>query len=469
MKGIKIMKYETLVPQIMELLGKEENVKSLVHCSTRLRFKIYDMNLVDLDKLKSLDGIAGVKVQSDGVQLIVGQDVDEAYDIIVKNYTFGSKNEKETIQAETKTKKKENILVQGLGWIADCLVPMLPALIASGLTTAIITVLSSFGLISTEGMTYQILDAIADGVLAFIPMFVVYGAAKKLEVNPMISFAVMGVLLYSNLWSLAGEDTYLTLFGFMPIRVFSYSNTIFPPILCVLTQKYVEKFIKKICPKMLQIFLEPLLTFLIVVLMMLVVFGPIGAYIGDALGNLIIAGSVDYAWLICIILAGFGNFLVGSGMHYCMIPAVIMIFSQLGYDTFYGGACMAGAFALAGSVLAVSLKTKNSKVRQVSLSTGTTALIGVSEPAIYGVFFKYKSVMIADCIAGAISGLISGLLGVQSYGMAPAGLFSIMNFAGETFVNLIIVITVAFVLGGVLTFIMYSDEKEGVEVAEVKQ
>lgn len=458
------MDYEKLVPEIMDLIGQEKNVKSLVHCSTRLRFKIYDMSIVNVDALKNTKGIAGVKVQPDGVQLIIGQDVEDAYDIIVKNYTFGKGDDTPKEESKpTADQPKQNVFFRVMSWIADCLVPMLPALIASGLTTALITVLKAFGVLPEDSMTYKILDAVADAVLAFIPMMVVYGTSKKLEVNPMLSFAVVGVLLYSDLWALAPENaSYMYLFNAIPIRVFSYSSTIFPAILCVICQKYIQKYVKKFIPKMFAIFLEPLLTFLILVLLMLVVLGPIGAYIGDALGNFIIWGSQDYAWLICIILAGFGNFLVGSGMHYCLIPAVIMIFSKLGYDNFYGGACFAGAFALAGSVLAVWVKSKNKDVKQVAASTGITALIGVSEPAIYGMFFKYKSVMIADCVAGCVAGFISGILGCHSYGMAPAGVTTIMMFAGDTFMHLIITIVVAFVLSFVLSYVLYSDDKEGV-------
>lgn len=454
------MNFEKLVPQIMDLVGGEDNIKSLLHCSTRLRFKFYDMKKVNIDGLKQITAIAGVKTEADGVHLIIGQDVDEAYDLILKEYTINKKTEKEA--PASSSQKKENAFFRVMGWIADCLIPMLPALIASGLTSAVIIVLNACGILPEDSMSYQILNTAASAVLKFIPVMVVYGTAKKLEVNPMISFAVIAVLLSSDLWAIAGEESYLYLFDVLPIRVFSYASTIFPAILCVVSQKYIEKFIKKFIPKMFVIFLEPIITFLFLVILMLVVFGPLGAYVGDMLGNLIIWGSEDYKWLICFILAGFGNFLVGSGMHYCLIPAVIMIFSKLGYDSFYGGACFAGAFALAGAVLGAALKTKNADVKQVTTSTGVTALIGVSEPAIYGVFFKYKSVMIADTIAGCISGLLAGILGCNSYGMAPAGITTILMFAGDSFVNLLIVISVAFVLSFTLSYILYSDEKEGV-------
>lgn len=456
------MKYEELVPQIIELVGGEKNIKSLVHCSTRLRFKFYDMSKVDEEGLKKLSGIAGVKSESDGVHLIVGQDVDLAYDIIMKNYTIADNSKATDAPKTSGNEKKVNPFFKAMGWLSDCLVPMLPALIASGLTTALITVFKAFGIVAEDSVTYQIIDTIASAVLKFIPVMVVYGTAKKLEVNPMISFAVIAVLLSNDLWALAGDAENLELFGVVPIRVFSYASTIFPAVMCVACQKYIQKYIKKFIPKMFVIFLEPLLTFIILVTIMLVVLGPIGAYIGDVMADLIIWGSEDYKWLICFLLAGFGNFLVGSGMHYCLIPAVIMIFSQLGYDSFYGGACFAGAFALAGSVLGASFKTKNAEVKQVTTSTGITALIGVSEPAIYGVFFKYKSVMIADTIAGCLSGLLAGILGCHAYGMAPAGITTIMLFAGDTFMNLIIVISVAFVVSFVLSYILYSDEKEGV-------
>lgn len=453
------MKFDELVPQIMDLIGGEHNIKSLLHCSTRLRFKFYNMEKVNIEGLKSISEIAGVKKETDGVHLIIGQDVDEAYDFILKNYTIGKPQEE---VAAPENKKKENAFFRAMGWIADCLIPMLPALIASGLTSAIIIVLNACGILPDDSMTYKILNTAASAVLKFIPVMVVYGTAKKLEVNPMISFAVIAVLLSSDLWAIAGDGDYLYLFDIVPIRVFSYASTIFPAVMCVFCQKYVEKAIKKFVPKMFMIFLEPILTFMVLIILMLVVLGPIGAYIGDSLANLIIWGAEDYKWLICVILAGFGSFLVGSGMHYCLIPAVIMIFSKLGYDSFYGGACFAGAFALAGSVLGVALKTKNANVRQITTSTGITALIGVSEPAVYGVFFKYKSVIISKTISGCIAGLLAGFLECNSYGMAPSGITTIMLFAGDSFINILIVVIAGFVSGFALSYILYDDKKEGV-------
>lgn len=443
--------------KIIENVGGAKNVSNLQHCATRLRFKIKDQSKIDTDGLKSIDGIVGVREQGDGVQVIIGEEVEDVFDTINAKYTFDASEEK---PSEAKPEKKQNIVMRVLAVISDCLVPMLPALIAAGMTGALLTVCTSFGWISTDSETYKVINLMSSAVLYFIPFYVVWGASRKFDVSPVIPFAVMAVLMHPDFTSLAAEGSnYAHIFG-LPIRMFSYSSTILPAIFVVLLQKYIGGFIHKHMWKKIAIFMEPLCTFLILTIIMMVVLGPIGGYIGDWMGNLILTGSDKFAWLICFILGGFGNFLVGTGMHYVMIPAVITIFTQLGYDNFYGGACMAGAFALAGAVLGAFFKTKNEKRKQVFGSTGVTALIGVSEPAIYGVFFKYRSIMIADMIAGGVAGLISGLIGVNSYGMSPAGIFNIPAFAGSTFLHLILVITIAFVLGFVLSFIFYNDSQE---------
>lgn len=453
---------------IIEKLGGKENVSNLQHCATRLRFKIKDLSKVDTDGLKNLEGVMGIREQGDGIQVIIGQDVEDVFDAINAQYSFTAsaaepavkKDDSAEKTSQANPKKKQSLFMRLMAILSDCLVPMLPALIAAGMTTALLTVCNTFGWISADSETYKVLNLMGSAVLYFIPFYVVWGAARKFDVSPVIPFAVMAVLMHPDFTSLAAEGSnYVHLFG-LPIRMFSYSSTILPAIFVVLLQKYIGGWIHKHMWKKIAVFMEPLCTFLILCIIMMVFLGPIGGYIGDWLGKLIIHGSDKFAWLICFILGGFGNFLVGTGMHYVMIPAVIAIFTQLGYDSFYGGACMAGAFALAGAVLGAFFKSKDQKRKQIFGTTGVTALIGVAEPAIYGVFFKYRSVMVADMIAGGLAGIISGLLGVDSYAMAPAGIFTIPSFAGSTFVHLLIVIAVGFSVGFVLSFIMYSDKQE---------
>jgi len=453
--------YLELSEKIINGVGGKDNVAALTHCATRLRFRLKDASKLAKDEVDKIPGLVGTRLSGNDFQVIIGTEVSDVYDTILKNYEInglGSAEDDEPVVSD----KKQNIIMKVLSFMSDSLVPMLPALIGCGLTSALLTLLTTFGLVAEGSSTYNVLKLMSDAVLYFVPFMVVYGTAKKLNVSPIMSFAVMAVLIHSNFQGLAQNgETYVHFLG-LPIRMFSYSSAIIPPMLMVIAQKYLEKYIHKFIPKQVGLFLEPFLTFFLLTVIMMVVLGPLGGYVGDLMSALILGGSEKYAWLICLILGGLGNFLVGSGMHYVMIPAVISIFLQLGYDNFYGGACMAGAFALAGAVLGAFFKTKDQAVKQVTGTTGVTALIGVSEPAIYGVFFKYKSVMIADCISGGIAGLLSGILGVNSYGMAPAGIFTFPLFAGPTFSHLIIVVTVGFVLSFVLSYIFFKDGPENV-------
>lgn len=449
--------FKELSEKIIENVGGAENVAALTHCATRLRFRLKSNARVNKDELGRLEGVVGVRESGDGVQVIIGPEVNDVYDLILKNYEISGEGEVE--DDEPSQEKKQNVFMRVMSFISDCLVPMLPALIACGLVSAITTCLTTFGILSETSMTYKVLDLMNDAVLYFVPFMVVYGTSQKLKVSPIISFAVMSVMIHSGFLGLAENgETYIRFMG-LPVRMFQYSSAIIPPILMVVTQKYLEKYIHKYTPKQVGVFLEPLLTFFLLAVIMMVFLGPLGGYIGDLMSSLILNGSEKYKWLICLILGGLGNFLVGTGMHYVMIPAVISIFLNLGYDNFYGGACMAGAFALAGAVLGAFFKTKDPQVKQVTGTTGITALIGIAEPALYGVFFKYRSVMLADCLAGGIAGLLAGILGINSYGMAPAGIFTLPVFAGPTFGNLLIVITVGFVLAFVGSYILYKDEK----------
>lgn len=457
------MNYQEISKQIIDLLGGESNVKDLQHCATRLRFKIKDMNKIDTEGLNKLSGIAGIKKQSEGIHVIIGQDVDEVYDEIIKNYSFIDTNDNEG-HSEQQSEKKKNVFMRVMNTVADCLVPALPALIAAGLMNAVITLSTYFGLVSETSETYSILYLMAQAPIYFLPFMVAVGAAKRFKTNTFLAIAVTAILLYPTFTTLGGEATSISFLG-LPVRLVDYSSQLVPIILLCWAQSYIEKLVSKVVPKAISVFMNPLLTYIIVAVLALTVFGPIGSYLGDVVTMAVESMVGKYNWLFGLLFAGFGNFLVASGMHYGLIPIVIANFAVNGYDNFYAGACFAGAMALSGAVLALVVKSKNKDVKGIAGTTGFTALLGISEPALYGVFFRYKSVMIATTVAGAIGGCLAGIIGVNSYGMAPAGLTSIAVLVGPTFMNAIIVMVLSFIIGFGLSFIMYKDEVSG-EVIE---
>lgn len=452
-----IMDYKELSKNIIENIGGKENISSLEHCSTRLRFKVKDTELINRSALKALDGVAGIKDQQNGIQVIIGQTVDDVYDVIIENYSFTEDNSK---KVNPEKKDEKNVVIRAMNALADCFVPLIPALIAAGLMSAVVSVIDSFSLLDSTSSTYKLLDLISDAPLYFIAFMVANSSAKRFNVNPYISMSVAATFMMPELSNLVSKGSnYYSFFG-VPFRLVIYSNSIVPIILTVLAQVYIEKVIKKIIPKMFATFLEPLLTYFILTILTLGLFGPIASYISDGLAFLMNAIVGQYTWLVCGILGATMILLISTGLHYSLMPIVIANFTMVGHDTFWAGPSFTSNLALAGAVLAFAIRTKDSKDKQIAGTTGFTALLGITEPAIYGVAFIHRKVLLAACIGGGLGGFLSGILGVNSYGMSPAGLPSLPVLAGSTFLNAIVSIIIAFVIGFAISFIFTGKEEK---------
>lgn len=458
--------YAAIARTVADLVGGPQNVKSLQHCSTRLRFKLVDAGKMDADGLNAVQGVAGVNVVADGVQVIIGTDVEDVYNELAKlGVSLGGEvadDAADALAEQDTNAKKQNPVMRVMTTIADCMVPAIPALIAAGLMNAIVTICTTLGILSDTSQTYQILDLMAEAPIYFLPFMVAVGASKRFKCNTFLAIASTAVLLYPTFTSIAGEGAeYASFFGLPIVRLVDYSSQLLPIILLCLFLSYVERFVHKIMPRAISTFAEPLLTYIIVTVVTLIALGPLGAYVGDLVTAAVGWMAGRYNWLFGLLFAGFGNFLIASGMHYGLIPIVIANFTANGYDSFYASACFAGAFALSGAVLAIAVKSKRTDVKGIASSTGFTALLGISEPALYGVFFRYKACMVGTVVAGCIGGCLGGIIGVNSYGMSPAGLTSIPVLMGPTFVNALIVIVLSFVIGFGVSFVMYHDEEEG--------
>lgn len=448
------MNFKETGDKIIEYIGGQENVISLEHCSTRLRFKIVDMKKVDKNSIKALDEVAGIKDQSGGIQIIIGQTVDDVFDEIMKNYTFGK------IENAPSHNEEKNPFIRFMNALADCFVPLIPMLIAAGLMSAVVTLIESFGIMNTESVSFKVLEIMGDAPLYFIPFMLASSAAKRFQVNPFITMAVVATLVYPDLAGLAADGaSYISFFG-IPVRMATYTSSIVPVLLTIFAQRYIEKGMKRIIPKMFATFLEPLLVYFILTCIVLIVLGPIATYISDGIAVVLNLTVGKFSWLVCAVLGCLMIPLISTGLHYSLMPIVIANFTMIGYDTFWAGPSFCSNLALAGAVLAVAIASKNKDEKQIASSTGITALLGITEPAIYGVAFVKRKVLIATCIAGGVGGLITGILGVNSYGMAPAGLPSLAVLAGPTFINAIIAILVSFVLGFTISYIL---EKKNIQ------
>lgn len=444
--------YDVLARDIFSYVGGEQNVSSLEHCMTRLRFTLIDIDRVDRDALVSLNSVVGVRDQEGGIQVVIGQEVDAVYEAMIRKVPRLAEGVGNT-DGETGETYNGKPLSFALKVLSDCFTPLIPALIGFGLMNAVLSLLSTTGFISSESSTYQVLSLFGSAPMYFLPFMVAVTASRRLGVNTFITMSTVAVLLSPSFAALGESGSYVSLFG-LPVRLATYSSAIVPVFLTVIAQIYIERFIHAITPRAVAVFLEPLLIFFILTTVTLIVLGPIASWIGDGIGVVFSTIQGSYGWLLGLVIGAIYVLLVSTGMHHGIRSVMITLYAANGYDAFWMASGMCANMALAGAVLSLVFSSRDNHVREVAGSTGATALMGITEPAIFGVAFVNRRVLVAAAIGGAVGGFIAGLLGVRAYAMIPCGLTALPVFLGETFPHIIIAILAGFIVAFVVSFIL---------------
>lgn len=443
---------------IWKEVGKEENVIFLTHCVTRLRFNLKSMEHVDENKIKSIPGVLGVVDKGNQFQVIIGNEVVHVYKELMKLGNLHTTKQEETSSKETVKKKK--ILAMILDTIAGIFSPIMPMIAAAGMIKALLSILIAFGMIQKEESLYYFLNFIADSAYYFLPIILAQSAAKKFNCNMYLAMMLGGVLLHPNFIALSSSQDYAYVLG-LPVKIVTYSSSVIPIILIVFVLSYVEKFVEKIVPSIIKFIMRPLLTILIMAPLSLLIIGPLGSFIGDGLVNLLLGIESVIPWALPTLIGGFMPFLVMTGMHYSLLPAYVNSLSTLGYETIIGPGNLPSNIAQGAAALCVAIKTKNKQFRQLALSSGITALLGVSEPALFGVHLRLRKPLIATTIGGALGGLYAGIAGVQRFGGGGAGLAALGLYVGENPLNLIhalISVVIAFVATFLILWFMSFDD-----------
>lgn len=406
-------KYREATNLIMEKIGGAENVANLIHCVTRLRYTIKDMEKVDINGLKQVTGVVDVIIKDDKCQVVIGQKVQEYFDTIMQNYPELNQNEKKEQKTSEEKKERKTLLANLFDTISGIFVPILGALAGAGMLKGVLVALSSAGLLSTDGGTYTIFYSLADAMFYFMPLALAVSAAKKFKANPFIAFAVVAAMVYPNILTAATEGTVLKLFGRIPIQTMEYTNSVLPPIIVVYVLSKVEKFLTKVIPTMVRTIFVPLISMVIVFPLSLGIIGPIVLTLSNVLAsaftsvynlNPVIAGAV---------IGGLWTTTIITGLHWGMFPIVMNNIGVYGFDALLP-LTIATNFASAGAAFGVFLKTKNKKVKEISGSAAFSALVGgVTEPAVYGVNLKYKRPFYIGCVFSAIGGAIVGAAASQ--------------------------------------------------------
>ena len=468
------MKYDEMSKEIIKGVGGEENISSLTHCITRLRFKLRDESKADTESLKKLDGVVTVAQSGGQYQVVIGNHVPDVFKVVMSKLNLLTDNESE----ETSNEKRK-VLDIFIDTVSGVFSPLLGVLAATGMIKGLAAMLIAFGWLSNISGTYQLLVAAGDGFFYFLPIFLGFTAAKKFKSNEFVGMAIGAALLYPNLMAtMQGKPLFMlfqkTIFESpvhitflkMPVILMNYSSSVVPIILAVLFSSKVEKKLREVVPDVVKAFLVPFFTLLIVVPLTFIVIGPIATWAALIIGN---ATSIIYKLspvLAGVFVGGFWQIFVMFGLHWGLIPIMINNLSVLKEDYILAFA-FTPSFAQIGAVLAIMIKTKDVKLRSIAIPAFISGIFGVTEPAIYGVTLPRKKAFIASCIAAAIASGVLGIVGSKGYIFGGVGIFAIPNFIHPvkgittSFWGAIIAMILAFVLGFIFTYFWaYKGEKE---------
>lgn len=376
------MNYQDLAKVIIDKVGGEENVKSLTHCATRLRFNLKDDQKPDEKTLKSTPGIMGVVNKGGQYQVIIGSDVGNVYKEIISQTNIAND------EAKSEGEDKRSAFAKVIDTITGIFTPILPAITAAGMLKAVLSILVVFKVLTTESQSYQIINFMADAAFYFLPILLAVSSAQKFKANPFLAMMVGGILLHPNFVAMVniakegGEA--IKLMG-LPISAVSYSSSVIPIILSVWFMSYIEPLADKVSPKAIKFFSKPMITIFIVGTASLVVLGPIGYLISDAISNGITALESVSPWIVPLLVGTFSPLLVATGTHYGLVPIGINNRMTTGYDTVIYPGMLASNVSQGAAAIGVGVKSKDSTIKQLAYSAGLTGLFGITEPALYGV------------------------------------------------------------------------------------
>lgn len=458
------MNYEKLASEILTHIGGKDNVLNVTHCATRLRFNLAKSSATNEAALKKVKGVMGVVNKGGQFQIIIGSDVGKVYKEIIHKGTLDT-------NTSAGTGEKQKIVTRVLDTISGIVTPILAALTAAGMIKAVLVVLTLFNIVSNESQTYYILDFVSDAVFYFLPMLLAYTSAIKFNTNPYMAMMMAGVLLHPNFIALVNAGEPVKFLG-LPVGLASYSSSVIPIILIVWFMSYIEKFADKVSPKAIKFFTKPLITALIVAPVALIAIGPLGTIIGDYIAIGINIINERAGWAVTFLMGAFSPLLVMTGMHYSIIPATMTQLATSGFDTIMLPGMLAANIAQGAATIAVALKTKNSTLKQLAFSSGTTAVLGITEPAMYGVNLRLKKPFIAVMIGGGVAGLYGGIVGLKAYTLASPGLAGIPIFIGPTpsnFINALIVCAISFGITFVATWIIGFEDEVEVEEKNIEE
>ncbi|AIS63940.1 glucose PTS transporter subunit IIA [Listeria ivanovii] len=413
-------KYDKLIPILLENIGGSSNIRSANHCATRLRLKLHDKNKLNKTALEKETQILGIVEHGDEIQLVIGPDVPKVYALVTAQL---DQNEQVTMPTSKQNKSFRQYAHTIVDFISGTFVPVLPVLVAAGLISAVLNIGTTFFNLSNESGTYIVLNAINHAGFYFLPVFLGYSAARKLEISPIMGMFLGAVLVDGLINNIAN----LSFLGFQVPQA-AYNSTTIPVIFGVLFMYIIDKGADKVIPEAIKFFIKPLLVMIITVPVTLLLLGPLGNIVGSYIADVLSFMYVHLGWLSVGLMGALTPLLVMTGTNQALFPLVFAMIADNGYDSFVMPAMLAANVAIGAAALADMRFEKDLTKKSLSFSAGITGVMGITEPSIFGVLINHKHAFLGAIFGGGIGGLFAGLVGLKQYAVVSPGLAALPTF-----------------------------------------
>ena len=446
------MTNKQLANEILKKVGGKENIITYSHCSTRLRFDLKDSSVIDKTGLEQTEGVLSIMNVAGQTQIILGSQVQYIYEELQTLLPQGDSS----AAKPSEHKKKKGFWGTALEIISSLFTPLIDVLIGAGILKGILSICTATGLLTSTDGTYQILNAAGDSLYYFLPVVLVITCSKRLKTNLFVSVTIAGALLYPNLTALYDAGTAITFLG-IPVHLTAFKSSVFPIIFAILLLSYVEKALKKLLPDSIRSRIAPFFSLLIVVPITIIIFGPLGSMLSDAIANFYM-NLYDFNPIIAGgFIGAIAQILVIFGIHWGLFPIIFSNIEKFGFDTIlavFGPSIIAQS----GAAFGVWMKTKNKRLKQIASPAAIMGFFGISEPAIYGITLKYRKAFACAVVGGGIGGAISGACGARALAVAVAAVPTFPAYFGTGFTGFVVAYFGAFLISAVLTyFIGFND------------
>lgn len=454
------MDYKATAKGVLTAIGGKDNLVSAAHCATRLRLVISNNGKVRKSELENVDGVKGVFEAAGQLQIIIGTGaVNKVYDEFIALAGVSAASKDDVKQAAA---AKQPIAKRAIKTLGDIFVPIIPAIVASGLLMGLMEGFTKIFPALAESGTYTVFHLFSNAAFVFLPILIAFSAARAFGGNPFLG-AVIGMIMIHpdllNAWAVAGADKIPSVgvwFNLYHINLVGYQGHVIPVVIAVWFMSMLEKKLHKIVPEMIDLFVTPLVTVLVTGYLTLTVFGPIFSWLES--------GVLTGMQTLIAIPFGIGAALCGAvyaptvvaGIHHMYNALEAGMLSSTGINTWMPIATAANV-AQGAAALAFGLKTRNRKSKAVALPASLSAFLGITEPAIFGVNLRYVRPFFAGCAGGAAGALVAGWLHVGATAYGITGLFGIL-ITTQNLVQYLLVMLVSFAVAFTLTFILYRDE-----------